>query len=74
MSPRTLTPEEVDLIRDLLYDESKSSRTRLFHRTGENSDRPVFATWIKLANLFRDAESVEVSVRAGTVTERGHPE
>jgi len=47
----------------MLYEKAKAPTTRLFHRTGETADQPLFATWIKLANAFRDAETVRLGLR-----------
>ena len=70
MNDRILKAEEIEVIRDMLYDRAK--RSHAFHRTGENFSEPLLKDWIQLANLFRDADRIVVSVRADSVSERGY--
>ena len=67
MTERILTQDQIDILRDMLYD--RAAHSHLFHRTGETFTDPLFGDWIQAANLFRDADRVVISVRPGSITE-----
>lgn len=58
-----LDQQQLALVRSALFDRAGAPTTRLHHRTGENVSEPLFAEWIKVANLFRDATEVELVLK-----------